>query len=56
MTEVRQKNSRGGGVGGYSSQMTIRISAALWGEVFRPVWSEMEHKFCLISLRSSTFV
>ena len=37
----------------YSSRMTIRISAAFWGVVFRPVWSEMGHTFYLISLKRS---
>ena len=41
--------------GGYSSQITIRISAALWGVVFRPVWSEIGHTFCLISLKRGIF-
>ena len=38
-------------VGGYSSQMSIRISAALWGMVFRPVWSKIVNTFCLTSLK-----
>ena len=56
-TTAENLSGRGKGwVGGYSSQMTIRISAALWGVVFRPVWPEMGHTFCLISLKRGTFV